>query len=268
MKTQAEKAELLRALHHGPEILVLPNAWDSVSARIFEEAGFPAIATTSAGVANALGYPDGERIPAAEMLSAIARIAKCVRVPVTADLEAGYGDVAGATAGLVAAGGIGLNLEDGGGDPGLHVARIATARRVGLELGVNVVINARTDVYLDRTGFDPALRFEQSCERARAYIAAGADCIFVPGVTDEDTIRRFVEALRFPLNILAGAGTPPIPRLREIGVARVSVGSGLARAAMGLTRSIAQELKAGGSFETMLQFAIPHSLSRLFDKRV
>jgi 2-methylisocitrate lyase-like PEP mutase family enzyme len=266
MTTQAEKAEIFRALHRGPEVLVLPNAWDCASARIVEEAGFPAIATTSAGVANALGYPDSERIPAAEMLAAVARIARCVRVPVTADLEGGYRDIPATTAGLVDSGAIGLNLEDAGGDAAQHAARIATVRRVGRELGVNLVINARTDLYLDRIGCDPASRFDRSCERLRAYIDAGADCVFVPGVADGDTIRRFVETLRFPFNVLAVAGTPPIPRLRELGVARVSVGSALIRAAMGWTRRIAQELKTNGTYEAMLQGAIPYSLNRLFER--
>ncbi len=266
MVTQAERAEVFRALHRAPAILVLPNAWDCASARIVEEAGFPGIATTSAGVANALGYPDGERIPAAEMLATVARIAGCVRVPVSADLEGGYQDIAATAAGLVASGAIGLNLEDAGGDAAQHCARIATVRRVGRELGVNLVINARTDLYLDRIG-DPASRFDRACERLLAYIDAGADCVFVPGVTDEDTIRRFVETLRFPLNILAAAGTPPIRRLQELGVARVSVGSALARAALGLTRRIAQELKTGGAYDTMLQGAIPYAeLNRLFEK--
>ena len=265
MATQSEKAEIFRALHRGTEILVLPNAWDCVSARIVEECGFPAIATTSAGVANALGYPEGERISAAEMLAAVARIAQCVKVPVTADMEAGYGDIAATAAGLVASGAIGLNLEDAAGDAAQHAARIATVRRVGRELGMNLVINARTDLYLRQIG-DPATRFDATCERSRAYIDAGADCIFVPGLTDEDTIRRFVDTLRFPLNVLVGEGTPPIPRLWELGVARVSVGSGLARAAMGMTRRIAQELKTSGSYDVMLQAALPYSLSRLFEK--
>jgi len=254
---------MFRALHRAPEILVLPNAWDCASARVIEEAGFPAIATTSAGVANALGYPDGEHISAAEMLAAVARIAGCVRVPVTADLEGGYRDIAATAAGLVASGAIGLNLEDAGGDAAEHAARIATVRRVGRDLGVNLVINARTDLYLNRIG-DPASRFDRACERLRAYIDAGADCVFVPGVADEDTIRRFVETLRFPLNVLAVAGTPPIRRLQELGVARVSAGSALARAAMGLISRIAQELKAGGSWDTMFEGAIP-SLNRLFE---
>lgn len=266
MPSQAEKAELFRALHQGPDILLLPNAWDCASARIFEEAGFPAIATTSAGVAFAMGYPDGEHIPPAEMLAVVRRIAGCVEVPVTADLEAGYGDAAATAAGLVGSGAIGLNLEDGSSSPAEHARRIATVRRVGGELGVNLVINARTDLYLRGMG-DPATRFERACERLRAYIEAGADCVFVPGVTDEDTIRRFVETLRFPLNILAVTGAPPIQRLHELGVARVSVGSGIARAAMGLTRRIAQELKTSGSCDAMFRDAIPYpEANRLFQK--
>jgi 2-methylisocitrate lyase-like PEP mutase family enzyme len=264
MPAQSEKAAVFRALHHGPEILVLANVWDCVSARLVEEAGFPAIATSSAGVANALGYPDGERIPVAEMLAAVKRIAGCVRVPVTADLEGGYEDIAATAAGLVASGAIGLNLEDAGGDPVRHAARISTVRRVGGELGVNLVINARTDLYLNKIG-DPASRFDLACERLRAYIDAGADCVFVPGVTDEDTIRGFVEALRFPLNVLVGVGTPPIPRLHELGVARVSAGSGLVRAAMGLTKRIALELKTSGTYRGLLDGAIPYGLSRLFE---
>lgn len=265
MATQAEKAEVFRALHRGPEVLVLPNAWDCVSARIVEEAGFPAIATSSAGVANALGYPDGQRIPAGDMLAAVQRIAGCVRVPVSADLEAGYQDIAATAAGLVAAGAIGLNLEDAGGDPAQLAGRLATVRRVGRDLGVNVVINARTDLYLDNIG-DPASRFGRACERLQSYIAAGADCVFVPGVSDEDTIRRFVETLRSPLNVLAVAGTPPIPRLKELGVARVSLGSGIARAAAGLTRRIARALKATGRYDMMLEGAMSYGeINRLFE---
>lgn len=159
-----------------------------------------------------------------------------------------------------------MNLEDAGGETAEHAARIATVRRVGRDLGVNLVINARTDLYLHRIG-DPASRFDRACERLRAYIEAGADCVFVPGVADEETIGRFVEALHFPLNVLAAAGTPPIPRLQELGVARVSVGSSLARAALGLTRRIVQELKSGDSYDALLQGAIPYAeINRLFEK--
>jgi 2-methylisocitrate lyase-like PEP mutase family enzyme len=264
--TQAEKAEVFRALHHGSEVLVLTNAWDCASARVFEEAGFPAIATTSAGIANAMGYVDGDRIPVEEMLAMVRRIAGCVAVPVTADLEGGYQDVARTAAGMIEAGAIGLNLEDGGGDAEELARRVATVRRVGRELGVNPVINARTDLYLNQVG-DPATRFERACERLLRYIAAGADCVFVPGVTDEETIRRLVEALRFPLNVLATAGLPGVGRLKELGVARVSVGSGIARAALGWTQHIAADLKRTGSWDEMWRRQISYAdANRLFER--
>ena len=264
MPTSAEKAEIFRALHHGPNILVLPNAWDRVSARIFEEAGYPAIATTSAGIANVMGYPDGQRIPAAGMLAVVKRIAACVSIPVTADLEGGYTDIAGTIAGLVDSGAIGLNLEDAERETEQHAQIIATARRVGLELGVRLVINARTDLYLAAIG-DPASRFERACERSAVYVAAGADSVFIPGVRDEETIRRFTEALHFPLNFLAVAGSPSVRRLQELGVARVSLGSGIARAAAAVARRIALEVKTTGSFDSLAD-AIPYAeLNRLFE---
>ena len=210
------KAEKLRALHQGPDVLVLPNAWDCASARIFEELDFPAIATTSAGVAFSLGYADGQNIPGKEMLEAVARIARCVQVPVTADLEGGYGDIAETAAALLESGAVGLNLEDilGHGPESLasidqQVARIAAVRKAG-----PVVINARTDLYLLQIG-DAALRFDLACERLRAYRDAGADCLFIPGVVSEDLIAPTVDALQFPINILAVDGTPPVARLRK-----------------------------------------------------
>ncbi len=272
MKSQNEKAEFFRSLHRGPEILVLPNAWDCASARIFEQTGFPAIATTSAGVAFSLGYSDGEHIPQDLMLATVGQISDCVQLPVTADLEAGYGDVAKTTAGLIAAGAVGLNLEDM--DHESHalapipaqIEKIATIRRVAVGLGVNVVINARTDVYLAQIG-EPATRFESSCERLQAYIGAGADCVFLPGVADENIIRRVVDTLKFPLNILVGADLPTIPRLRELGVARVSVGSGIMRATLGLTRRIAQELKQSGIYDALLEGTMPFAeANSLFEK--
>lgn len=264
MSDQAAKADLLLKLHQTPDILVLPNAWDCASARIFEAAGFPAIATTSAGVAFALGYPDGQRIPREEMLAIVKRIASSVRVPVTADLEAGYGDVARTVTGLIESGAVGLNLEDLDHtqpprsliETSRQVQNIQIVRRAGQERGVRIVINARTDQYLAAIG-EPGTRFERTCERLRAYIDAGADCVFAPGVTDEETIGRLVQALKFPINILVGAGAPSIPRLRELGVKRASVGSGIMRAAMGATRRAAMELKTSGTYAAMLDGAIP-----------
>jgi len=244
-------------------VLVLANAWDCASAKIVELAGYPAIATSSAGVAFSLGYADGQRIPMEEMIEAVRRIAACVAVPVSADLEAGYGDMAKAAAALVDSGAVGLNLEDceGGRSDGMvetvrQCERIRGVKRVGEERGVPLVLNARTELYLAQVG-DPADRFERACERLRAYIEAGADCVFVPGISDEDLIRRFVEELRFPLNVLATAATPPLARLREIGVARVSVGSGLARAALGYARRAAEALRATGNFDALFAEAIP-----------
>lgn len=252
------KADRLRALHHGPEILVLPNAWDCASARVFEELGYPAIATTSAGVAFAWGYADGQNIPAKEMLGVVARIAKSVAVPVTADLEGGYGDIAETAAALIESGAVGLNLEDilGHGPESLasieeQVARIAAVRKAG-----PVVINARTDLFLLQIG-DAATRFDRACERLKAYRDAGADCLFIPGVVKEEEIARLVEALDFPINILAVAGTPPVARLKELGVARISVGSGMMRSALGHTRRIASALKDAGRFDEMIEGSIP-----------
>lgn len=273
MKTQKEKADALRALHRGPEILILPNAWDCASARIFEEAGFPAIATTSAGTAFSLGYPDGQRIPLSEMLAVVQRISACVSIPVTADLEGGYDDVAKTAVGLIEAGAVGLNLEDmeaGRAEAPVEietqVRKIETVRRVGEEFGVQPVINARTDLYLAQLG-DPATRFQRACERLKAYIGAGADCVFIPGITEAGLIRRFVEALKFPLNVLVGVGTPPIEQLKKLGVARVSVGSGIARAAMGLARQIATELKGKGTYDSMFRGAIPFAEANALFKK-
>jgi 2-methylisocitrate lyase-like PEP mutase family enzyme len=262
MKSQNEKAEFFRGLHRGPKILVIPNAWDCASARIFEQAGFPAIATTSAGIAFSLGYSDGQRIPPDLMLATVARICAAVPLPVTADLESGYGDAAKTTTGLIAAGAVGLNIEDVDHDSqGLatisaQMEKIAMIRRVAAGLGVNIVINARTDVFLAQIG-EPSTRFDRACERLQAYIAAGADCVFLPGLADENIIRRVVETLKSPLNILAGANLPTIPRLRELGVARVSVGSGIMRATLGLTRRIAEELKTSGTYTALLEGTMP-----------
>jgi len=258
---QAEKAALLRKLHQGPPILRVANVWDAASARIVERAGFPVVATGSAGVAHALGYPDTEEVPLDEMLGQVRRIARVVSVPVSADLLAGYDDVEKTAAGLIAAGGVGLNLEDfrNGAllDVPAQIEKIRTVRRAGERLGVALVINARCDIFLHQIG-DAATRFERCVERLLAFKDAGADCLFVPGVREEETIARLVRALQFPINILAGPGTPPIPRLQELGVARVSVGSGPMRATLGLMRAIAEELRDTGTYTRMLDGAIPY----------
>jgi len=260
----SEKAVRLRTLHHGPPILVLPNAWDAASARVIEQAGFSAIATTSAGVAFSLGYPDGQRIGRDEMLAAIRRIAAAVRVPVTADIEAGYGEapesVAEAIRGVLDAGAAGVNLEDSwerdGGrvlaDLALQEERIRAAREAAQAAGVSLVINARTDVFLYGLG-DEA----EAIRRLNAYLRAGADCAFPILVSDPPLIARLVEAIQGPVNIFAGPGAPSIPDLERLGVARVSFGSALSRAALGLTRRIADELKSTGTYASFPEDTIP-----------
>ena len=252
-----DKAERLRALHQGPRILVLPNAWDAASARVFEAEGFPAIATTSAGMAAALGYPDGAVTPTHEMMEAIARIARAVRVPVTADIEHAYatapGDVADVVLRVIAAGAVGINIEDcipGGRDlepiP-LQTEKIAAIVKGAAKAGVRIVINARTDVFLGAMG-RPESRLAVAIDRGKAFLAAGADCVFIPGVTDRDTIAGLVRGIGGPINILAVKGTPPAAELEALGVARVSVGSGPMRASLTLVRNLARELKTHGTF--------------------
>jgi 2-methylisocitrate lyase-like PEP mutase family enzyme len=278
IRLQAQKAEQLRQLHHGPNILVLPNAWDVVSARILEELGFPVIATSSAAVAFSLGYPDGQRISRDEMLGMVARIANSVRVPVTADMEAGYGttleDMAEMAKALVASGAVGLNFEDVTGsdesshvDTALQVEKIRTIRKVSASLGVPLVVNARTDIYLMPIG--PAeTRFERTVERLRAYREAGADCVFAPGVRDAETIAKLVKAVDAPLNILVTAGTPPLKELEKIGVARASIGSGTMRAAMGAVRRVGKELLETGTYASLLDGAVPFTeLNAMLDRR-
>ena len=262
-------ARELLDLHHRATPLVLPNAWDVASALLVQEAGFEAIATTSAGVAWALGYPDGERISRDEMLAAVARIARAVRVPVTADLEAAYGprpeDAADTARGAVKAGAVGFNFEDTSTDPThplldvpLQVERIRAARAAGDALGVHLVINARTDIYLANVGA-PETRFAETVRRLTAYRDAGADCLFAPGVTDRDTIAALVRELHAPLNILATPISPSVAELAQLGVARISVGGGLMRAALGTTRRRLADLRTNGRFDTLLDGAITHA---------
>jgi len=213
-------AAALRALHVPGDPLVLPNAWDAATARLVRDAGFPAVATTSSGVAEALGYEDGERTPAEEMLAAVARIARAVDVPVTADLEAGYGLEPGELARrLVAAGAVGLNLEDTdhANHPALQPVDEQARRIMAVKAGADVVLNARIDVHIRGGSTEDALA------RAHAYREAGADCVYPIGVADEATIAAFVDT-GAPVNILLRPGAPPIARLAELGVARVSLG--------------------------------------------
>ncbi len=249
-----KKADLLRDLHR--PTLLLPNAWDAASARIFERAGFPALGTTSAGIAFALGYPDGQHVSRKEMLEVVARITRAVKIPVTADVEAGYDDPVETARGVWAAGAVGLNLEDtAGSDDLLDLPSIIRAIRSSVP---KIVLNARTDIFLNQIG-DESTRFDRAVERLNAYRAAGADCLFAPGVRDREAIARLVKAVKGPLNILAVAGAPPIAEMKALGVARVSVGSGPMRATLGLTDHIARELHDHGTYTAMVDGAIPYA---------
>jgi 2-methylisocitrate lyase-like PEP mutase family enzyme len=246
--TQSEKANLLFKLHHGPKMLVLANVWDVASATLVERAGFPAIATSSAAVANSLGYPDGQRIPREEMLAAVGRIASKVAVPVSADLESGYGTTMEAiddtARAMVTAGAVGLNFAD-------QVEKIKRLRATGEKLGVHIVINARTDIYLEEVG-EPASRFDHAVQRANAYRKAGADCLFVPCVDDAETIGKLVKAIDGPINILVRPISPTIAELEKLGVARVSFGSWPMRAVMGVLDSFLHDLHDRGTFASLV----------------
>jgi len=245
-----DKAAALLALHHGKGF-VLPNAWDPGSARILEQVGFAAIATTSAGIAWARGVPDGGAVDRDAMLAEVARITAAVTVPVTADLENGYGATAedvGRTVTLaLETGVVGGNLEDAGPEGlfGIDEAadRVAAARAAAPR--GTFVLNARTDTYFAGTGGDP---FSETVERAGRYVDAGADCIFVPGVVEAETIQRLAAAIPVPLNIVAGlANTIDAPALFSLGVRRVSLGGSLARAALSLLERAGHELLETGT---------------------
>src|SRR5579863_8891026 len=252
------QARAFLAMHHGPPILLLPNAWDVASARVVAAAGARAVATSSAAVAAALGYSDGERLPRELMLEAVRRIAAAVSVPVTAE-------VAETTRGVLAAGAVGMNLEDGTGDAqaplrplGEQVDCIRAVRQAAAAAGVPLVLNARVDVFLAQVG-PPEGRLAEAVRRANAYREAGADCLFVPWVFAADQVASLVREIAGPVSLLAGRATPPAAELERLGVARLSVGSGLMKAALGFARDATRELLVEGS--TARLFASPLAAS-------
>ena len=273
--TQFRKAEAFRKMHDRSSVLLLPNAWDGVSARIFAGLGFAAIATTSGGVAWSLGYADGEQAPLAEVVTATARIARVVDVPVTADIEAGYGatpeDVARTVRAIVEAGAVGINLEDGMPAGGLRdvetaAQRIRAARAAASEAGVPVVINARTDTYMQKFGANDSERFDETVRRARAYLKAGADCIYPIGLGDAATLAALVKALDAPINVAARPGMPGVAELGRLGIARISTATRFATLAWSAVESAARQLRDSGDFEG-LQATLTHpQVQRFFDK--
>jgi 2-methylisocitrate lyase-like PEP mutase family enzyme len=252
-ESAVKRSEVFRRLHHAPPLLRLPNCWDAASARIYEVAGFAAIGTSSAALANALGVQDGDCLDVSAHLAAVARITAVVSVPVTVDFEAGYADdtakLGRNIARLATTGAAGYNLEDAGPDGALYPVdeqceRIAAAKTAAPAL----FLNARTDVFLRSDGAAET-RLERTKERLAAYLAAGADGIFVPGIAAADTIGDLARNFRKkPLNVLAGPATPPVAELEELGVARVSIGSWPIRRAMAVLREIAREFGRDGTF--------------------
>ncbi len=248
-------------------MLLLANAWDVGSARVLESLpGCRALATTSAGVAAALGYPDGERIGRDEMLEAVARIARAVEVPVSADLEMGFGSTPGEVAdtalAAMDAGAVGMNVEDGiSRSASLYpvdeqAAKVAAVREAADARGVAFVVNARVDVFWRRVGEEGG-RLEETVRRAAAYREAGADCVFVPGLVEEEAIAEFLRRSPGPLNVLAGPTTPSVARLRALGVARQSVGAGMSRAALGFGRRAGRVRLAQGTEGGLSEDTIP-----------
>ena len=265
--SQRERAEAFRHLHLADELLVLPNSWDVSSAVIFEKAGFPAIGTTSAGIAYSLGYPDGEQVGFEEVLEAVTRILKRTTVLLTVDMETGYASdierVVENVRRIIELGAVGINLEDGLttpvprlSDQGKQCELLQAVSSLMQRLDIPFVINARTDVYWLGIG-ESKDRLAAALERANAYAEAGADCVFVPGELKRETIRALAKEISAPLNVIAVPDGPSLDELQALGVARLSLGSGPVRAALELTQTMAAELK-NGSLETMVRNALSY----------
>lgn len=268
----SRKAQTLLDLHEGPDPLVLVNAPDGASARIVVSEGFPAVATSSASIAWILGYPDGEAVTRDEVLFMVRHIAAAVDVPVTADMEAGYGprpeDVAETVRLALEAGAVGMNLEDGihGATPPLRdfsesVERVRAARKAADALDIPFVINARTDGFL--LGGKGPEALAEAIRRGNAYREAGADCVFVPGVFERETIATLCREIAAPLNILARVNQLPIPELRELGVSRLSIGGLPSLAAYTVVRRLAQELRETGTYGFARDIILHPEMNRL-----
>jgi 2-methylisocitrate lyase-like PEP mutase family enzyme len=264
MTTVSDKAEKFLEQHHSGELLLLANAWDVASARMIEAAGFSALATTSAGIGYANGFPDLHRMSKGSMLAAVAQIIAAVDIPVTVDIENGYGetpeDVGETVRQLIGMGVVGCNIEDVSSafdgtleDKNLIVQRLHAARQAANAEGVDLVINARTDGYL--VGGTGLATFSEAVARGNAYLESGARSVFVPGLCAENEILEMVKEISGPLNLLTVPGLPVLPRLQELGVARVSTGSSLARAAYGSLKGALRELGGAGTY-SYTQYAV------------
>jgi 2-methylisocitrate lyase-like PEP mutase family enzyme len=254
MSTQSERLSEFRALHAPGRLLVLPNAWDAASARLAQEAGAAAIATSSAAVAWCHGYADREQMPTATALASSREIIRVVTVPVSVDSESGYSDdptkVAEHLLALIEAGAVGINLEDGTEPPELLCAKIAAIKRAAKAQGADIFINARCDVYLQNLAPDER-KLEESIRRGKLYADAGADGLFMPGMSDVRQIREVVNAIDLPLNILIMKNVPPIAGLKAAGVRRVSAGALIGRAAYGAAHTVVKQLLSDGKYDSI-----------------
>lgn len=265
MRPQKDKAQDFRGLHHEKRILILPNAWDVPSARVFENEGFPAVATSSAGLIVSLGYPDGEVIDRDEFVSAVRRIGRVLSIPLSVDIVAGFGrttkEVLTTVKAILKAGGVGINIEDfAHATKKLYpierqIENVKAIRKLGDTLDIPLVINARTDAFRFGQG-DEEARFQEAVRRASAYRDAGADCVYPMGLTEADPIRRFVKELDCPVNVMVRKGLPIVSDLERLGVARVSFGPSASYAAMGLLKRAAKEVLEKGTYQNLTDGAI------------
>lgn len=270
-KIQKEKAEMFLKFHQDEEILVLLNSWDTGSSKLIEACGYKAIATTSMGIAASLGYPDCQIIQLSEMTEAINRIVNGVQLPVTVDIEAGYGnnlnEITDSVKKIIATGIVGINIEDSIDlnpvliDETEFCERISAIRALSDSLGFHLVINARTDSFYTSTG-SPREKLNESIRRGNKYREAGADCIFVQPVWEKETISTLVREINAPVNILSnpaiGGGLPPsVSELQDLGVARLSLGSSLMKATLALIKKVADELSEKGTYNILLDSLTP-----------
>jgi 2-methylisocitrate lyase-like PEP mutase family enzyme len=265
-KNQVRKAELLLALHHDPKLVILPNIWDPLGARLLESLGFPAVATASAAVAFSLGYDDGQRITFDAMLDVVNRVAASVEVPLTADIERGYAEdteeLADNVRRVIRVGAVGINLEDSTGERGtlfpieVQCDRLRAARAAADLEGLPLVINARTDVFLENAHESHDDKVRETIARAKAYMDAGADCVYPITVGDTETLKQILAEVRTPINVYASQGTAPMRELENLGVSRLSLGPWVLRASLARIKEIALALKNYDSFDVFTDDAV------------
>lgn len=267
-QTQIKLANKFQKMHKENKILVLPNAWDAGSAVIFERECFEAIGTTSAGISYALGYPDGEFITFDDVLDTTKKMQKRISVPLSVDVERGYShttiEIVNNIKKIIETGVVGINIEDGIvdkkelNDMQKQCDLITEIAKIKDTMGINFVINARTDSLWLGTAVTKDEQIQQAIQRANNYLKAGADCVFVPGLLEVEDIKTLVQQINGPLNIITTPITPSTNELEKLGVARVSTGSGPVRATFALIKNISNELKSKGTYNSIYKTTIAY----------